>query len=248
MKSKKIYLTFDMDWACDEVLRYFMKLMSKLGVPYTINVTHKTDLLDELRKDKNVELGIHPNFNNLLAGETVARANENSFIDVIKNIKDIVPEAITARSHSLVDGTPISLELSNLGIKYSLNVLVWPKKGISFSYWHDFTGLYKIPFCYEDDIWFGYDYYRRAEEYLNENIEVPLVFNFHPIHIYLNTDCIETYRVAKPFLSTNGSDLSHISEMINCDKYGAKDWLLELVEIGKKKGYCFKKICEGDWE
>lgn len=61
--NERIYLTFDMDWAIDEVLDDFYGLLKKYGLVGTIHVTHGTKMLDRFRKDGILELGIHPNFN-----------------------------------------------------------------------------------------------------------------------------------------------------------------------------------------
>lgn len=64
--NENIYLTFDMDWAIDEVLEDFYELLKKYRVTGTIHVTHETKMLEEFRGDRSLDLGIHPNFNPLL--------------------------------------------------------------------------------------------------------------------------------------------------------------------------------------
>lgn len=64
--KKEIYLTFDMDWAIDEVLEYFYELIEECQVAATLNVTHETPLLQKFECSRKVELGIHPNYNDLL--------------------------------------------------------------------------------------------------------------------------------------------------------------------------------------
>ncbi len=68
--NKEIFLTFDMDWAIDEVLDDFYNLICGLDLCGTIHVTHKTKFLDKFRQDRErrLECGIHPNFNELLVG------------------------------------------------------------------------------------------------------------------------------------------------------------------------------------
>ena len=157
---KQIFLTFDMDWACDEVLEEFIGIMAQLDVRYTINVTHSTKLLNRLREDDRVELGIHPNFNFLLSGDAEHGQNGKNFKDGISKLKRIVPEAVTSRSHSLTDSTPISLALKEQGIRYSLNVIIPPVQGNVVHSYHDFTGLIKIPFCFVDHAYIKHFYFR----------------------------------------------------------------------------------------
>lgn len=99
--KKEIFLTFDMDWASDEVLNDFYNLLCDLDVCGTINVTHNTNLLEMFRKDGRVELGIHPNYNMLLDGV----GNGQSYENVVLNSVKIVPEAVTVRAHSLTSGS-----------------------------------------------------------------------------------------------------------------------------------------------
>ena len=42
---KELYLTFDMDWAIDEVLADFYSLIKELSSVGAIHVTHETDFL-----------------------------------------------------------------------------------------------------------------------------------------------------------------------------------------------------------
>ncbi|WP_203363283.1 polysaccharide deacetylase family protein [Bacillus sp. REN10] len=90
-----IFLTFDFDWACDEVISYTIDLLNKHDVPATFFVTNDTPILNKLKYNSNFELGIHPNFNDLLAGTSHEAAET-----VISKIKKIVPDAVSVRSHS----------------------------------------------------------------------------------------------------------------------------------------------------
>jgi len=61
--KKKIYLTFDMDWAIDEVIEYTLKIIEEENVSATFFVTHNTSLIDEMSANKDIELGIYSSFN-----------------------------------------------------------------------------------------------------------------------------------------------------------------------------------------
>jgi hypothetical protein len=66
----KLFLTLDIDWAHDEILAKTIDLLDRSGVQATWFVTHDTPLLERLCANPNYELGIHPNFNWLLAGDS----------------------------------------------------------------------------------------------------------------------------------------------------------------------------------
>ena len=51
-----IYLTFDIDWASDEVLGYTIDLLESFNARATFFVTHDTQLLKRLRENPNFEL------------------------------------------------------------------------------------------------------------------------------------------------------------------------------------------------
>lgn len=121
-KIGKIYLTFDMEWGNDTTLEYFYNLLKKYKVLATILVTHQTKWLQIFREDPDIELGIHPNFNKLLLGEP-GTAN---YKEVIDRLLQIVPEAITYRSHSLTDSSQIISYCVERGIKNNLNTYLSP--------------------------------------------------------------------------------------------------------------------------
>ena len=62
----KLFLTFDVDWCSDEVLSYTLDIVEKYDINSTFFITHQTALLDRMRENPKIELGIHPNFNPLL--------------------------------------------------------------------------------------------------------------------------------------------------------------------------------------
>lgn len=69
-ENKKIYLTFDMDWACDEIMDFLYDILEQYDVSATINVTNSFRSLEKYKMSKRINLGIHPNFNKLLDGIT----------------------------------------------------------------------------------------------------------------------------------------------------------------------------------
>lgn len=239
--KKDIFLTFDMDWASDEVLQDFYELICELDICGTLFVTHDTKLLDVFRRDGRLELGIHPNYNMLLDGS----AESDSVESVIATLKRIVPEAVTVRAHCLASSSLILNEYKKYGLKYDLNILYPPKRGDCIQCFHNIAGLISIPFIFEDDVYMMYTEKESIDFYVGEGyFEAPRVFNFHPIHLFLNTDKHKTYENAKPYLSDHG----RLKKFCNKNTAGARNWLIELVNIAKAEGYTFKKIGDGNWQ
>ena len=188
-----IFITIDIDWACDDVLHDTINLLENAGVSATWFVTHDTPILNRLRANKNFELGIHPNFNNLLSGE-----GGIDFRKIIDNLLEIVPEAISARSHSLTFNAHILSYFKEVGIKYDCNQYIPNYSGIEINPWLHFNGMVRVPHFWEDDCAFS-----GSLDYGLDNLILLnglKVFDFHPIHIYLNSENIERYNCAKRFL------------------------------------------------
>ena len=238
--EKDIFLTFDMDWASDEVLQDFYDLICELDVCGTIHVTHDTELLDIFRRDGRLELGIHPNYNMLLDGTAEADSSES----VIARLKEIVPDAVTVRAHCLTAGSRISNLYAKHGLKYDLNMFYPPKHGDCIQCFHNIAGLINIPFIFEDDIYMMYTEKENMTFYLGGVFLAPRVFNFHPIHIFLNTDNFKRYENARPYFK----DYKRLKDYRNDVNIGAREWLMEIVSIAKSEGYTFKKIKDGNWQ
>ncbi len=105
-------------------------------------------------------------------------------------------------------------------------------------------GGVKIPFLFEDDIYLMSPEKRTIEYYLNNTFTAPRVFNFHPIHIFLNSDSMECYENARKYFQ----DYQKLKCFRNTVTSGIRDYFVTLITIGKEKGYEFLKIKDGNWE
>lgn len=184
----KIYLTFDIDWACDEVLEDAIDIAESFGVSATWFVTHDTPLLGRLRANKKFEIGIHPNFNRHLRGEV---GHGESAEKVVDTLLQLVPEARAVRSHSVTQGSVLNKLFSEKGLTHESNDFIPERSGIKLKPWELWNGLIKVPYFWSDEVdclWSGGTH---VEALLNR--EGMKVFNFHPIHIFLNTADIRVY-------------------------------------------------------
>lgn len=66
--KNRIYLTFDMDWACDELMNFLYNLLEENGLSATVNITNDFAFMEKYKKNERIDLGIHPNFNRLIDG------------------------------------------------------------------------------------------------------------------------------------------------------------------------------------
>lgn len=239
--EKSFFLTFDMDWAIDEVLFDFYNLMKDRNVVGTIHVTHETKFLDVIREESILECGIHPNYNPLLMGEP----GVGNIDDVLGNMKGIVPEAKCVRSHALTTSSIIARKYSEYGLKYDLNTLIPAQEGIKIKPYHvPYENITVLPFFYEDDIYLNFADKRGVDFYFGDSFDAPRIFNFHPIHLYLNTDCVETYEDARPYFK----NLVELEKKRNHSRYGIRDFFDELVSYANANGWKSANISEGNWE
>lgn len=187
--SDRVFLTFDLDWCSDHVLEYCIDLVEEAGVPATWFVTHETPLLERLRENNAFTLGIHPNFNPLLLGDTCfGRCPE----EVVEYYRRIVPEARVVRSHSMTQNSNLLKLFADAGLQYDCNHFIPTSSEIQLKPWKLWDErIIKIPYQWEDDIHCIYGWTWDIQEHLKEN--AINVFDFHPIHVYLNTEDMARY-------------------------------------------------------
>ena len=195
--SQTPYLTLDVDWAHDDILADAIELVEAYQVPATWFVTHDTPLLARLRSNPNFELGIHPNFNFLLNGDD--RFGKNA-ADVVDRLMAIVPEAKCVRSHSTTQSSGLLDLFMRKGLTYECNSFIPVQSGIELKPWLLWSGITCVPYCWEDDV---------ACLYGPENGSWPIsrliglegikVFDFHPVHIFLNTEQMDRYEKTRPW-------------------------------------------------
>lgn len=217
----KIFLTFDVDWVCDDILDYTLNIIEKYDIKATFFCTHETRLLERMRKNPNIELGIHPNFNPLLNGDF---KYGKKFQEVIKYFKRIVPDAVSIRAHSLTQNSNLLGSFFKNGLRYDCSCFIpYSAKFLlkPFLYWD--KKLIRVPYFWEDDVHCLYDWPWKIDTFIN-NKELK-VFNFHPIHIYLNTEKLERHEKSKRY----HKNIKMLSSYINKKSYGVRQFLLDLI-------------------
>ncbi len=192
------FLTIDIDWAEDKVLNDTIDLVEKADVEATWFITHQTAVLDRLRENPKFELGIHPNFNFLLEGDT---RNGGNFREVIERLLDVVPGAKSLRSHSLCTSTKLLQLMPEYGLTHESNTYIpWGQEPAKpFQIWND---VVRVAHSFEDDLFLlesdergmldGETMSGHVRKYHSAADRIS-VFDFHPIHVFLNTNSIERY-------------------------------------------------------
>tara|TARA_B100000035_G_scaffold68951_1_gene56421 strand:+ start:1774 stop:2487 length:714 start_codon:yes stop_codon:yes gene_type:complete len=218
-----ISFSIDVDWVNDFVLEDTLKVFEENEIKCTIFTTHKTTVLSSLNSDL-FEIGLHPNFNKLLNRDAKKSAKK-----LLHELKNNYPDSIGIRSHSLVNSTYLSNLFVEIGMKYESNILLPYQKLIKpFQLWN---GLYRTSFNWEDDIHFMYkkSFDSLGLDMLNEDI----VFNFHPIHVFINSENTNRYNRIKD----NYHDTDILKKNINYSEVkGTRDLMLDCIRKIKKNG------------
>ena len=216
----KTFLTFDVDWAHDEIIEDCFNLVSSYTVPSTWFVTHQFSLLSVLTDDNKVELGIHPNFNNILFSET----NKTSF-EIIQEILSIVPGSKSIRSHSLTQNERLIDLFHEFGLSHISNFFIPHSAKIDVAPFYLWDNMIMVPHFWQDNVSIKMDLDFPIEENFLSGFRV---FNFHPIHVFLNTESLELYEKTRS-IHNNPKELIKFRH----NGTGVRSQLINLLETSK---------------
>jgi hypothetical protein len=189
-------ITFDVDWAPDWAIALCRDLCRSARVPATFFCTHSCDILEDLRKDSQFEVGIHPNF---LTGSS----HGSSPSQVMEHVLSLVPEARTMRTHALHQSSRIFAHILDAfpQIESDVSLFLPDHPGLRPTHLHLGANrpLLRLPYWWEDDVaaetpgwdWAGAP---KASDGLR-------IFDFHPVHVALNMANLGSYIRLKETLS-----------------------------------------------
>ena len=235
--DNEIYLTFDTDWASDAVIGDTVELLDSHGVAATMFATNASPVLAALAGHPRIELGIHPNFNPLLqpsAGPGAA--------SILAALHDLYPGAVSVRSHSLFQSSGLQGLFCSRRLKFDLNMFIPSWSGIECKPYREVNDIARLPYFWEDDVYV---------EALSKgivagwNVDGLLstrglkVFDFHPIHVFLNTENMDRYRASQADAADEARLRSHRGE-----SYGTRNFLIDLIARGVERGFTFRAISD----
>lgn len=216
----KVFLTFDIEWADDNVLANILEIVEEADIKATFFCTHETKILARMRQNPKIELGIHPNFNFLLKGDF---RYGKDIREVVEYYMKIIPDAVSVRSHCLSQSTLITDTFIKRGLKYECNTFIPATVGIPLKPWRYYdNNLTTVPLFWEDDIHCLYGWDFNVDSFLKGN--GLKVFNFHPVIVFLNSENIQRYRLLKEFYH----DFNKLSANRN-NGYGIRNFLMDLI-------------------
>jgi len=196
-----VILTLAVDWAPDYAIELAAERLIAYGVRATWLVTHRSAAVDRLRGRPDLfELGIHPN---LLPGSTHGAAPA----DVLQHCLELVPDAVTMRTHGRFQSTPLlELVMSTTPIEIDLSLFLPYAPYVTPVEYH-WAGrvLTRLPYVWEDDDEMERPFPAWRPAALIDAAPGLTVFDFHPIHVFLNSCGMAPYR---ELIAAGGSPLS----------------------------------------
>jgi hypothetical protein len=182
-------LTLDVDWAPDAIIDSVAALLIERRVKATWFVTHRSPAVERLGRRRDLfELGIHPN---MLPGSTHGATED----DVLAHILEIVPGAVAMRTHGLYQSSNFLVKAATeFGVRVDVSLFL-PRAPHLQPHRVTWGGasLWRIPYFWEDDVEMFEE--RPIWTASDNRLAVPglRVFDFHPVHVALNTDRFERY-------------------------------------------------------
>jgi hypothetical protein len=186
-------ITFDIDWAPDWAIAACAEACARHDVPATFFVTHDSPMVRSLRTEKLFECGIHPNF---LPGSSQGR----SVREVIEFCMNLVPDARAMRTHSLVQSSPLFVELPSIAPQIDIDVSLYLHlhpglRPVRWQFDPASKPIWRLPYYWEDD-------FVACDPSWSWTDAAPpsgglRIFDFHPILVALNASELGCYRDLK---------------------------------------------------
>ena len=217
----KLFLTFDIDWAHDEIIWDTLEILREFDTPATFFFTHKTKIIDDVVSFGKHEIGIHPNFNQLL----ISNQKEQCAKDIIFDLMEIVPNAVSVRSHSTTNSSILCKTFRTFNLTHECNFFIPDFSGIELKPWKNWTGMTMVPYFWEDDVACIEKEVTQITKLINS--KSLKVFDFHPIHVFLNSADLELYSSLRN-MHKNPIELIKYRN----HSYGTRDRLIELLKLG----------------
>lgn len=214
----KSLLTFDQDWAPNWMLESIFESWKFKGLSnavffVTSNSDHETIALLEQMK---FEIGIHPNFDGC--------NKEDDFIREVSLLLEKAPNVNKIRSHRLLSSNLISEILAQHfpQIIHDYSFISYMQNSRIEKFPTTFGMQNRICMSWEDDIALRGDNFEQS--LLNVFQLDYAVLDFHPIHIYLNTDKFDSYLKVRNNIDIPNSKHDELLPFINNINFGVRNF------------------------
>lgn len=226
--EKKYAITFDIDWAPDYAILKCLDLVNNANCKATFFTTHDTPINREIT-DCGHNLGIHPNF---LPGSSQG----SDVKSIITQCLSYAPDAWCMRTHALVQSTPLLHEIFASFPQLKLDVsLLMHRSPFAHKVRWDFDGVSfeRLLYNWEDDAQFSAFNQDKVPELFFGELTV---YDFHPIHVFLNSTDGSEYRKLKKEQSSDplsSFDLHVVNKYIN-NGIGTQNYLKEVLSSANR--------------
>lgn len=199
-----VAITIDIDWAPDFIVEDIARLLIEKQVKATWFATHDSPVLEMLRQHTDLfELGIHPNFKE-------GSSHGKTMSDVVSHCLGFVPEAVSARSHGLIQSDYLwryYVEYTQIRFECSTFLGHVPRADSSRFFWKG-KELLRIPCNFQDNIEMDmpvpiWD----VEQFITGKGGIQGL-DFHPFYVYTNASSMEVFETVK----TMGRPFYELSE------------------------------------
>lgn len=229
---KKICVTFDIDWAPEWAIELCLELCAKCEVPATVFVTHNSpSIKSAMNSSAPHEFGIHPNFH-------PGSSHGKNIEAILDYCLEMVPGAISYRTHGLYQSSNHLFMAAQRGLINDVSTLLplhqnlYPSP-LPYSTPENLRTL-KIPYFWEDDVMHRFADWNWDKQIDGGDIEI---YDFHPIHVALNSINDDAYCELKNRLDGQALDkLSYdkVKDLINTSTSGTRTYLEKL--LSEKRG------------
>ena len=221
-------VTLDIDWAPDFIIDEVAGHLVDKGVKATWFLTHDSPAVRRLLARADLfECALHPNF----LPDSTQGTNER---EVIGYLRRIIPDTGIMRSHALLQSTPLlTMLVDRYGIDTDVSLLMPGVAKLAPHLVHFKLGsppLLRIPYFWEDDLEMNSPQPCWSLSDSRYHVEGLKIFDFHPIHVYMNNDHMEPYERLKKIGPLETLDRKTVDEFVNRDLAGTQTIFLELLE------------------
>jgi hypothetical protein len=205
----------DMDWAPEEVIDYSLALLDEYGISATLFMTNKVELHTRAH-----ELAIHPNFVSVDFEKHLAERLED------------FPDAKGTRSHSLFYTERLRPLYMKFGLEYQSNAMMYRHHGTRP--FHIAPSTLEIPLFWMDNFYIEMESGRPDYNFADLGLDEPglKVFDFHPVHVFLNTETMDRYEEAKKHYK----EPKELAAYRNTETRGTKDIFVDLLRHASAGG------------
>lgn len=235
-------ITFDTDWAPDWCVRQSFDMCREAGIGATFFATNPLPVLHEIAENPCFEIGIHPNFcvntTQLLPDisasnlEALYYKQEARLGAVFDYCRKFAPAAQSMRTHGLWQSSSMYtyIEENIPTIINDVSTFIPYKycyRPIPMQISPQGRKLLRFVFNWEDDVAIVSENFHMLTP-MQMSAKELYIYNFHPIHVFLNSYSHELYNIIRK-KCFNEASRYEICKNVNTNRFGVKNYLESII-------------------